>query len=121
AAQLNRLGIKTGKGHTWTRTRVGNFRKIHNIPNYGPAEHQEREELTPEEAASRLGVSYSTVQRLIRRKQLPARQIFPRGPWIILRQDLEAFQARTRDAMSARSGASSPSSTQQTLDFTESI
>jgi hypothetical protein len=25
AAQLNRLGIETAKGHTWTRIRVGNF------------------------------------------------------------------------------------------------
>jgi hypothetical protein len=33
AAQLNRLGIKSAKGHTWTRTRVGSFRQIHNIPN----------------------------------------------------------------------------------------
>jgi len=121
AAQLNRLGIKTGKGHTWTRTRVGNFRKIHHIPNHSPAENQTRGELTLDEAASRLGVSYSTVQRLIRRGQLSARQICPQGPWIILLLDLEAFQARTRDAKNARSGASSPSSTQQTLDFTEDI
>jgi hypothetical protein len=25
AAQLNRLGVETAKGHTWTRIRVGNF------------------------------------------------------------------------------------------------
>jgi hypothetical protein len=27
AAQLNRMGIKSTKGHTWTRLRVGSFRK----------------------------------------------------------------------------------------------
>ncbi len=42
AAQLNRLGIKTAKGHTWTRIRVGNFRTIHEIPNYSPGEREAR-------------------------------------------------------------------------------
>ena len=34
AAQLNRMGIKSAKGYTWTRVRVGNFRKSNNILNY---------------------------------------------------------------------------------------
>ena len=72
AAQLNRLGIETAKGHTWTRVRVGNFRTIHEIPNYSPGEREARGELTLEEAATRLGVSYSTMQRMIRRRQVPA-------------------------------------------------
>jgi excisionase family DNA binding protein len=119
AAQLNRLDIKTAKGHTWTRTRVGNFRQIHNIGNYCPNEKQARGELTLEETASRLGVSYSTVQRLIRRGQLPARQICPRGPWIVLGTDVEAYRSQARNAGNARSDASSPSSAQQTLGFPE--
>jgi len=61
AAQLNRFGIETAKGHTWTRIRVGNFRTIHEIPNYSPGEREARGELTLEEAATQLGVSYSTV------------------------------------------------------------
>jgi excisionase family DNA binding protein len=121
AAQLNRLGIKSAKGHTWTRTRVGNFRKIHTIPNHSPGEHEARGELTLEETASRLGVSYSTVQRLIRRGRLPARQICPRGPWIVLAKDVDAFQTQARALESPRSGASAPPSTQQTLLFPEDI
>jgi DNA invertase Pin-like site-specific DNA recombinase len=35
AAQLNRMGIKSAKGHTWTRIRVGNFRKSNNILGMG--------------------------------------------------------------------------------------
>ena len=37
AAQLNRIGMKSAKGCTWTRTRVGNFRNDNDIPNYTPA------------------------------------------------------------------------------------
>jgi AraC-like DNA-binding protein len=65
AAQLNRMNIKTSKGHTWTRTRVGNFRTVNDIPNYTPGERQARREMTIEEVAQKLGVSYSTVQRMI--------------------------------------------------------
>jgi excisionase family DNA binding protein len=119
AAQLNRLDVKTAKGHTWTRVRVGNFRKIHHIPNYSPGEHQARGELTLEETASRLGVSYSTVQRLIRRGRLPARQICARGPWILLGKDVDALHVETRAAVNARTGASAPPATQQTLAFPE--
>src|SRR6266481_10083173 len=55
AAQLNRMGIKSSKGHTWTRTRVGNFRTINDIPNYTPGERQARGDLTIDEAAEKLG------------------------------------------------------------------
>lgn len=119
AAQLNRLGIKTAKEHTWTRLRVGNFRQIHDIPNYSPGEHHTRGELRVDEAATRLGVSYTTVQRLIQRGQLPARQICPRGPWIILLKDVEGLQAECREPHKKKAGASAPFSWQQTLDFPE--
>jgi excisionase family DNA binding protein len=88
AAQLNRMKIPSAKGHTWTRTRVGNFRTTNNIPNYSPGERQARGEVTIEEAAGILGVSYSTVQRMIRGKKLPARQVCPGAPWIIRADDL---------------------------------
>jgi excisionase family DNA binding protein len=88
AAQLNRMKIPSAKGHTWTRIRVGNFRTTNNIPNYSPGERQARGEVTIEEAAGILGVSYSTVQRMIRGKKLPARQVCPGAPWIIRADDL---------------------------------
>jgi excisionase family DNA binding protein len=119
AAQLNRLGIKTAKEHTWTRLRVGNFRQIHNIPNHAPGEPQARGELTLESAAVRLGMSYSTVQRLIRDGHLPARQICLRGPWIILTKDVAAFCAHRGGKMKAGMGPSAAPSVQQTLDFPE--
>jgi excisionase family DNA binding protein len=48
--------------------------------------------LTIEEAANRLGVSYSTVQRLIKRRQLPARQVCAGAPWIIQSEDADSFR-----------------------------
>ncbi len=109
AAQLNRMKIPSAKGHTWTRTRVGNFRTMNDIPNYSPGERQARGELTIEEVAETLGVSYSTVQRMIRSKKLPARQICPGAPWIIRSEDLR------------KPAPSSGSPNQPTLDFSEDI
>jgi len=121
AAQLNRLGIRTTKGHTWTRSRVGNFRQVHEIANYSPGEPQARGELTLEEAASRLGVSYSTAQRLIQRGQLPAQQLCARGPWTVLAKDVAALQAEAGGTMTGRNGPSPSPSAEQSLPFPESI
>jgi excisionase family DNA binding protein len=115
AAQLNRMGIKSAKGHNWTRTRVGNFRTMNNIPNYIPGERQSRGEFTIEEVAKKLGVSYSTVQRTIQRKQLSARQVCPGAPWIIRSDSLEIpRQNLNHDALGRRT-PSSASPTQETL------
>jgi excisionase family DNA binding protein len=112
AAQLNRMGITSSRGHTWTRIRVGNFRKANDIPNYAPGERQVRGELTIEQVAEKLGVSYSTVQRMIRRKQLPAHQICPGAPWIIRSKDLDN---------TTKKAPSSTSPLQGTLDFPKDI
>jgi excisionase family DNA binding protein len=121
AAQLNRLGIRTAKGHTWTRIRVGNFRTIHEIPNYSPGEREARGELTLEEAATQLGVSYSTVQRLIQRRQVPAQQVCPGGPWTLRAEDVEAFRTQNSAKQSRKNRPSSPHRDQQTLVFPEDI
>ena len=117
AAQLNRMGIKSAKGHSWTRARVGNFRQDNAIANYVPGERQARGELTIEMVAERLGVSYSTVQRMIRRKQLPARQACPGAPWVIEAKDVDALCAG--HAHQPGTCPSSPASDQKTLAFTE--
>jgi excisionase family DNA binding protein len=119
AAQLNRLGIETSKGHTWTRTRVGNFRTIHEIPNFLPGEREARGELTLEEAASQLGVSYSTVQRLIKRRRLPAQQVCPGGPWVLRVEEVEAFRTKNSAKTSRTNRPSPPHRDQQTLVFPE--
>ena len=121
AAQLNRMGIKSAKGHSWTRIRVGNFRTDNAIANYTPGERQARGELTIEAVAEKLGVSYSTVPRMIRRKQLPARQVCPGAPWIIEAKDVDALCSGIGQADKLDDGPSSPASAQQTLAFIENM
>lgn len=121
AAQLNRMGVKSAKGHNWTRVRVGNFRKDNAIANYTPGERQARGELTIEAVAERLAVSYSTVQRMIRRKQLPARQVCPGAPWIIEARDVDALCLAAKHEHKPNNGPSSPASDQKTLAFSENI
>ncbi len=121
AAQLNRMGIKSAKGHTWTRIRVGNFRKSNIIPNHTPGERQARGELTVEETAEKLGVSYSTVQRMIQRKQLSGHQVCPGAPWIIRSQDLDALCVDGRYDDRRRRAPSSGLPGQRALAFSERI
>src|ERR1700722_5487818 len=81
AAVLNRLGIRSAKGHTWTQLRIRKFRA-------------ERGELILHEAASQLDVSKMTVIRLIKANVLPAKQCCPGAPYVILREDLESSTIR---------------------------
>jgi excisionase family DNA binding protein len=117
AAQLNRMAIKSAKGHSWTRTRVGNFRKTNAIANYSPGERQARGELTIEEAAKKLAVSYSTVQRMIKRRHLPGHQVCPGAPWIIRCEDVDALRAGGGHDKERHRAPSSGLPGQQTLAF----
>ena len=89
AALLNRCGRRTGKGHTWTESRVRSFRGDHQILVYREGERAERGELTLDEAAQVLTVSDMTVLRMIQRGILPARQLCKGAPWVIRATDLE--------------------------------
>ena len=89
ASVLNRLGIRSAKGHTWTQVRVRNFRCEYQIAIYREGERAERRELILHEAASRLGVSKMTVVRLIRDGLLPARQVCVGAPYVIQEDDLD--------------------------------
>ena len=90
---LNRLSIRTGRGHTWTEARVRAFRDTHHIKVYVEGERRARGELTMEEAATMLGVSTETIRRLIAHKQLPAKQACRSAPWIIARAEVEKLMA----------------------------
>jgi excisionase family DNA binding protein len=114
ASVLNRLGIRSAKGHTWTQERVRNFRCEHRIAIYREGERAERRELILHEAASRLGVSKMTVIRLIRDRSLPARQICVGAPYVIREEDLDR-QAVRRAVKNGR--AVSPDARQESLSF----
>ncbi|MGC2306264.1 recombinase family protein [Candidatus Binatus sp.] len=88
ASVLNRLGVRSAKGHTWTELRIKNFRGEHGISVYRDGERAERGELILNETASHLGVSKMTVVRLIKDGALPARQACPGAPYVIRQEDL---------------------------------
>ena len=82
AASLNRMGMRTGQGKTWTAHRVGSLRRVHGIHAYLSAE-KDGEWLTMRDAAAALGVSSHTIRRLIKAGVLPAAQVVPDAPYQI--------------------------------------
>ena len=88
---LNRLGLRTGHGNTWTEGRLRIFRRDHDIPVYEEGERADRGELTLEETAATLRCSKASVRRLIESKVLTARQACKGAPWIIQRAEVERW------------------------------
>ncbi len=88
AASLNRMGIPTGQGKTWTAKRVGAMRRVRKIHAYLSADKGD-EWLTMTEAAKSLDVTNHTIRRLIKAKILAATQAVPRAPYQIRASDLE--------------------------------
>jgi len=91
AATLNRMGMQTGHGKTWTARRVGSLRTVHKIQGYRSAE-KSGEWLTLTEAAKKLGVSPHRIRRLIKAGVLPTEQVMPDAPHQIRAADLESAQ-----------------------------
>lgn len=89
AGVLNRLGMRSAKGHTWTQLRIRNFRAERGIAIYREGERAERGELILHEAATHLGVSKMTVIRLIKDGILRAKQACPGAPYVIQHKDLD--------------------------------
>jgi excisionase family DNA binding protein len=88
AASLNRMGMPTGQGKTWTALRVSSVRRVNGIHAYRSAE-KNGEWLTMSEAASKLGVTHHRIRRLIKDRVLPAEQVVPGAPYQIRACDLE--------------------------------
>ena len=87
AASLNRMGMRTGQGKSWTARRVGSLRTVHGIRAYRSAV-KDGEWLTMSEAAAALGVSRHAVRRLIRERVLAAEQVVRGAPYQIRASDL---------------------------------
>ena len=88
AASLNRMGMPTGQGKTWTAHRVSSVRRVNGIHGYLSAE-KNGEWLTLRDAAARLGVSSHQVRKLIKAGILASGQIMPDAPHQILAADLD--------------------------------
>ena len=88
AATLNRIGIRTGQGNTWTARRVVTTRSRFRIGTEGSETVQE-DWLTMSQAAERLGVTSHAVRRLIDGGIVAGEQAVPQAPWRIRASDLE--------------------------------
>jgi DNA invertase Pin-like site-specific DNA recombinase len=89
ALTLNRLGIRTNMGLTWSAGRVRAYRSYHKFPALDVADV-----VTLNEAAEILGVCAMTVRRIIGRGVLPATQAAPSVPWSIRRSALDELSVR---------------------------
>ena len=99
AATLNRMGVRTGQGKTWTAHRAGSIRKVHGMHAYRSA-GKDGAWLTMREAATALGVTSHVVRRLIVAGILPAEQVVRGAPWQIQASDLDTKPVR--DALAAK-------------------
>ena len=89
ASILNRNRRRTAHGQSWTAKRVCSLRNNYEIPVYREGERQARNEMSVSEVAGVLGVTPTTVLRLIQQKQLPATQPCVGAPWIVCKADVE--------------------------------
>src|SRR5262249_1560750 len=85
---LNRLGMPTGQGKTWTAHRVSSVRRVNGIHAYRSAE-KNGEWLTMSEAATTLGVTDHRSRQLITEGIIPAHQVLPGAPYQIRADDLQ--------------------------------
>jgi len=87
AATLNRMGLPTGQGKTWTAKRVHSVRRVRGIDAYRSAV-KDGEWLTMRDAAKALSTTSHTIRRLINAGLLPAVQVVPGAPYQIRAVDL---------------------------------
>ncbi|NHF74922.1 recombinase family protein [Paracoccus xiamenensis] len=101
AASLNRMGLPTGQGKTWTAHRVASVRRVRGIHAYRSAE-KDGEWLTMTEAAKASGVTNHLIRRLIKTGILPAVQVVSGAPYQIRADDLASEAVRAALARKGR-------------------
>jgi len=101
AASLNRMGMPTGQGKTWTAHRVASVRRVRGIRAYRSAE-KDGAWLTMTEAAKALGVTNHRIRRLIKSGVLPAEQVIPGAPYQIRADDLSSTRVQSAVAQNGR-------------------
>jgi excisionase family DNA binding protein len=106
ASILNRNRRRTAHGQSWTAKRICSLRNNHAIPVYRGGERQARDEMFVSEVAAVLGVTPTTVLRLIQQRQLPATQPCVGAPWILRRADVEQCLAERNQPTTPPTGDS---------------
>ena len=84
---LNRAGVQTSAGHTWTAKRVSAFRERAGIAAWDAALQEQEGWLTQRQTATYLGISPMSLNRLIQ-KGIVSTEGEPRLPQLILRETL---------------------------------
>ena len=101
AASLNRMGLPTGQGKTWTAHRVSSVRRVRGIHAYRSAE-KDGAWLTMSEAAKALGVTNHVIRRLVKTGILPAEQVVRGAPYQIRAEDLTTAAVKSAVARKGR-------------------
>jgi len=101
AASLNRMGLPTGQGKTWTAHRVASVRRVRDIHAYRSAE-KDGEWLTMTEAAKALSVTNHRIRHLIKSGILSAVQVVSGAPYQIRAEDLASETVKSAVARKAR-------------------
>ncbi len=101
AASLNRMGLSTGQGKTWTAHRVASVRRVRGIHAYRSAE-KGGEWLTMTEAAKLLGVTNHAIRRLIKAGVLAVEQVVAGAPYQIRANNLASQPVKIAIARNGR-------------------
>jgi DNA invertase Pin-like site-specific DNA recombinase len=115
---LNRHGLTTASGQTWTKQRVAECRRQSGIPNFSEREKSSEGWLTQQEAATKLGISPMSLNRLIHRGIAPAEG--ERGlPQVIREADLssEAIEVTVKQIRGHTNAPLPTNPNQKTLFF----
>jgi hypothetical protein len=107
ASVLNRAGIHTTSGKSWTRERVRHYREREGIHVYSTTQKTDSGWLTQSETATRLEISPMSVHRLVFSGILPAEQPQRGLPMVISTANLELPEVR-RAVMSLKAGHTRP-------------
>ena len=115
---LNRSGTTTPSGETWTKQRVGESRRAAGIPGFSSQLKASEGWLTQQEAATNLGISPMSLNRLIRHG-IVASEGESGLPQVILESDLsnEAIQAIVTQVRSHANAPLPTNPNQKTLLF----
>lgn len=115
---LNRNGVKTESGKTWTKQRVSATRRLFGIPVFSEKLKTSEGWLTQQEAATNLGVSPMSLNRLIQAEIITADGATG-FPQVILKSDLssEAIQVAAKQIRNHTNAPLPTDPNQKTLLF----
>ncbi len=119
ASNLNRNGLRTGRGNRWTRERVTSLRSSHKIKRFCPQTCRAEGWMNLTQAAEFLDVSSATLRLAVERGELNAEHPLSDGPWVFSRDTLQGDAAVELVARVHRRRAhpAEPAASQGTFDF----